>query len=92
MAALGVGIAPASHSYGNDLFSPQYRRDYTVVSDWHGNTLVTPEVKMVFSKKGAAYDDVTTSLNDAPIDLTETKADYKTPLGEFAREISRFYH
>ena len=92
MAALGVDIDPASHSYGNDLFSPQYRRDYTVVSDWHGNTLVTPEVKMVFSKKGAAYDDVTTSLNDTPIDLNETKADYKTPLGEFAREMSRFYH
>ena len=92
LAALGVDIDPSTYSFGNDLFSPQYKRDYTVVSDWHGNTLITPDVKMVFSKKGAAYDDVTTTLNDDPIDLSNTDADYQTSLGEFAREISRFYH
>jgi membrane-anchored protein YejM (alkaline phosphatase superfamily) len=92
MAALGVNIDPTSYSFGSDLFSPQYARDYTVVSDWHGNTLVTPDIKMVFSKKGAAYDDVSTSLNDAPIDLSTSSVDYQTPLGKFAREISRFYH
>lgn len=92
MAALGVELDPTTYSYGSDLFAPEYRRDYTVVSDWHGNTLITPEVKMVFSKKGAAYDDVTTLLNDSPVDLSKTKSDYRTPLGKFARELSRFYH
>ena len=92
MAALGVRIDPTTYSYGSDLFDPHYQRDYTVVSDWHGNTLITPEVKMVFSKKGAAYDDVTTSLNDSPIDLANAKTDYRTPLGKFARELARFYH
>lgn len=92
LAALGVDIDPSTYSYGSDLLNPQYRREYTVVSDWHGNTLITPEVKMVLSKKGAAYDDVTTLLDDTPIDLANTKSDYRTPLGKFARELSRFYH
>lgn len=92
LAALGVTIDPTTYSYGSDLFNPGYRRDYTVVSDWHGNTLITPEVKMVFSKKGAAYDDVTTLLDDSPVNLADVKTDYRTPLGKFARELSRFYH
>ena len=92
LSALGVNIDPTTYSYGDDLFNPQYNRDYTVVSDWHGNTLITPEVKLVFSKKGAAYDDVTTLLNDSPTDLADAKTDYRTPLGKFARELSRFYH
>ena len=92
LSALGVNIDPATYSFGQNLLSPDYQRDYAVVSDWHGNTLVTPEVKMVFSKKGAMYDDVATSLNDTPIDLAMSNANYQRPLGEFAREISRFYH
>lgn len=92
LAALGVDIDPSTYSYGQDLFGPDYQRDYTVASDWHGNTLVTPDIKMVFSKKGAAYDDITTSLNDGAVDLKTTTVDYRTPLGLFARELSRFYH
>lgn len=92
LAALGVDIDPSTYSYGQDLFGPDYQRNYTVASDWHGNTLVTPDIKMVFSKKGAAYDDITTSLNDGAVDLKTTTVDYRTPLGLFARELSRFYH
>ncbi|MCB1649757.1 MAG: sulfatase-like hydrolase/transferase [Pseudomonadales bacterium] len=92
LAALGADVDPEIYSYGHDLFAPDYARDYTVVSDWHGNTLVTPDLKMVFSKKSAAYDDSVTTLNDAPLDLNQTSSDYRTPLGKFAREVSRFYH
>lgn len=92
LAALGTDIDPASYSYGHDLFAPDYSRDYTVISDWHGNTLVTPDLKMVFSKKSAAYDNTVTTLNDAPLDLNQTTSDYRTPLGQFTREVSRFYH
>ncbi|MCB1664817.1 MAG: sulfatase-like hydrolase/transferase [Pseudomonadales bacterium] len=92
LAALGTDIDPAIYSYGHDLFAPDYARDYTVISDWHGNTLVTPDLKMVFSKKSAAYDDTVTTLNDAPLDLSQTTSDYRTPLGRFTREVSRFYH
>lgn len=93
LSALGVDIDPQTYSFGQDLLNANYRRDYAVVSDWHGNTLVTPDVKMVFSKKGAMYNnDIVTTLNDTPIDLVKSQAVYKVPLGEFAREISRFYH
>ena len=92
LAALGVELDPASYSYGSDLLSPQYDRDYTVASDWHGNTLITPEVKMVFSKKGAALDDGTTTLHDEPVVLATVDGAYRDALGLFARELSRFYH
>ncbi len=92
LAALGVELDPASYSYGSDLLSLQYDRDYTVASDWHGNTLITPEVKMVFSKKGAALDDGTTTLHDEPVVLATVDGAYRDALGLFARELSRFYH
>ena len=91
LAALGLDIDPATYSYGQDLLAADYSRNYTVASDWHGNTLVTPDVKMVFSKKGAFYDDVATNLDDDPIDLSTSKAPYREALGLFTRELSRFY-
>lgn len=92
LAALGVTTDPHEYSYGTDLLGPAYKRDYTVVSDWHGNTLVTPDVKMVFSKKGVAYGEAATNLDDEPIDLSSTPGRYREFLGVFARELSRFYH
>ncbi len=92
LAALGVNLDPTTYSYGSDLLSPQYSRDYTVASDWHGNTLITPEVKMVFSKKGAALDDGTTTLHDEPVAIASVDGSYREALGLFARELSRFYH
>lgn len=91
LAALGMDIDPATYSYGKNLLAADYRRDYTVASDWHGNTLITPDVKMVFSKKGAFYDDAATNLDDDPIDLAASNAPYRDALGLFTRELSRFY-
>ena len=92
LAALGVTTDPHTYSYGSNLLSAEFKRDYAVVSDWHGNTLVTPEVKMVFSKKSAAYDSVTTNIDDEPVDLAKTSGQYKDALGLFTRELSQFYH
>lgn len=91
LAALGDTTDPATYSYGTDLLAADFSRNYTVISDWHGNTLVTPDVKMVFSKKGAVYDDVTTNIDDDPVDLSKVGPAYKDALGAFARELSRFY-
>jgi hypothetical protein len=63
-----------------------------MASDWHGNTLITPDVKMVFSKKGAAYDDGTTTLEDEPVDIGSVGVAYRHSLNLFARELARFYH
>jgi len=92
LAALGVDLDPATYSYGSNLLAADYARDYTVASDWHGNTLITPDVKMVFSKKGAAYDDGTTTLEDEPVDIGSVGVAYRNSLNLFARELARFYH
>jgi len=92
LAALGVAMDPAAYSYGSDLLAAGYERNYTVASDWHGNTLITPDVKMVFSKKGAAYDDDTTTLEDEPVDIGSGGVAYRNSLNLFARELARFYH
>jgi len=92
LAALGVDIDPATYSYGSNLLASNYARDYTVASDWHGNTLITPDVKLVFSKKGAAYDDGTTTLEDDPVDIDNVGVAYRNSLNLFARELARFYH
>ena len=92
LAALGVDLDPATYSYGSNLLAADYAREYTVASDWHGNTLITPDVKMVFSKKGAAYDDGTTTLEDEPVDIGSVGVAYRHSLNLFARELARFYH
>jgi membrane-anchored protein YejM (alkaline phosphatase superfamily) len=91
LTALGVSLDPAAYSYGSDLLSSHYERPYTVASDWHGNTLITPDVKMVFSKKGAALDDGTTTLDDVPVRLANVDGSYRAALTTFARELARFY-
>src|SRR5690606_11579060 len=72
LALLGVDIDSSTYSYGANLLAPDFNRDYTVISDWHGNTLVTPQVKLIFSKKGASYANVATDLQDGPIDLARS--------------------
>ena len=47
---------------------------------------------MVFSKKGAAYDDGTTTLEDEPVDIGSVGVAYRNSLNLFARELARFYH
>lgn len=91
LAALGVNIDPATYSYGSDLLAANYAREYSVASDWHGNTLITPDVKMVFSKKGAAYGDGTTTLEDEPLDIATIGTGYRKSLNRFASELVRFY-
>lgn len=91
LALLGVDADPSTYSYGNNLLGADFSRHYAVVSDWHGNTLVTPDVKLIFSKKGASYADVATDLHDGPVDLAQTGLDYRSALGKFANELQRFY-
>jgi uncharacterized protein len=92
LAALGVTEASDSYSYGLDLMSNDFQRDYVVASDWHGNVLVTPEVKIVFSKKGALYNGNATTIDDQSVDLEDPSLSYMSALTAFAQELSRFYH
>ena len=89
--ALGLDVPAKRHSFGQDLFDPDYKRNFLVVSDWHGNTVVTPEVKIIFSIKGAAYQASSTDINDQPINLADEKSSYQAALAEYLQEQNRFY-
>ena len=89
--ALGLDVPAKRHSFGQDLFDPDYKRNFLVVSDWHGNTVITPEVKIIFSIKGAAYQASSTDINDQPINLVDEKSSYQAALAEYLQEQNRFY-
>lgn len=91
LSLLGYDANPAIYSYGQNLFARDYNRNYTVVSDWHGNALITHDLKMVFSKKSAAYADTMTDIDDDPVEFEQISSGNKSVLGRFAKEVSRFY-
>lgn len=92
LSLLGYHADPSEYSFGQNLFGNNYNRDYTVVSDWHGNALVTQDVKIDFSKNSGSYADEMTNLDDDFIDLDAAGNTYQVDLNRFAQEISRFYH
>ncbi len=91
LAALGNTVDGEQYSYGENLFSNDFQRDYVIVSDWHGNALVTPEVKVNFSSKSALYGGNFTSLDDQLIDPEKQSESYLGSLTTFTQELSRFY-
>lgn len=91
LAALGVPSDPTQYSFGQNLFNPDYHRDFLVVSDWHGNTVVTPQLKIIFSLKGAAYDAKTTDITDNSIDLRNGHYDYQDSLSAYLTGQNRFF-
>jgi membrane-anchored protein YejM (alkaline phosphatase superfamily) len=90
--ALEVSGLNADYSYGSDLMAEDFERDFVVASDWHGNVLITPEIKIVFSSKGALYNGNITSIDDQPIDARDTSLSYRASLTQFTQELPRFYH
>jgi membrane-anchored protein YejM (alkaline phosphatase superfamily) len=79
-------------SHGQDLFSATYDRDYTVISDWHGNTLVTKTAKLVFSVKGASYHASVTDINDRPLAAEDYGDSFTAVLAGYTKELNRFYN
>jgi hypothetical protein len=53
--------------------------------------VITPEVKIIFSIKGAAYQASSTDINDQPINLADEKSSYQAALAEYLQEQNRFY-
>lgn len=90
-AALCVDSDPALYSFGTDLFAKDDARQFLVVSDWHGNTLVTPELKIIFSLKGAAYDAQTTDIADNTIDLRSSGYGYQSQLSTYLSGQNQFF-
>jgi len=89
---LGFTGAGKAFSHGQDLLDDTYHRQYTVVSDWHGNTLVTDRAKMVFSLKGASMHASVTGIDDRPLGEDTAAQEFGDVLGDYTRELNRFYH
>ncbi|MCR8922563.1 sulfatase-like hydrolase/transferase [Dasania sp. GY-MA-18] len=89
--ALGVDLDPSLHSFGQSLLKPGYQRDYTAVSDWHGNALVTANIKYVMSSKARQLGENITTLNDKPITAEKIKPEDQKTLAQFIKDVSRFY-
>lgn len=92
LSALGLEVPAAQHSFGQNLFDAEYEHEFLVVSDWHGNTVITPEVKIIFSVKGASYHASATDTDDQPIDLTREKSNYQAILADYLQEQNRFFN
>lgn len=93
LAAVNANIPAEELSYGRNLLDPSFKRDFTVVSDWHGNTLVTPDVKITFSLKGAAKYAAVTDLQDHPLDFRSPfdSTVFSDELAAFTQSLNRFY-
>jgi len=91
LAALGYDADPSLYSFGENLLSEQYERNYTVASDWHGNVLITPAVKFVLSLKGAGNRASLTTLNDRAIEGDEIRLSDRELLSDFIQSLPRFY-
>ncbi|MFT5481455.1 MAG: membrane-anchored protein YejM (alkaline phosphatase superfamily), partial [Halieaceae bacterium] len=90
-AALGYDIEPSAHSFGQDLFADDYVRDYTVASDWHGDALITPNIKFVLTLKGAMNAMQTSTLDDEAVSGSDISSGDRAHLKSFIVELSRFY-
>lgn len=66
-AILGVDLHGSKIGFGMNLLAPNYHRDYTVVSDWHGNALITRDTKYIMSSKAVVKGNRTTSVDDLPL-------------------------
>lgn len=88
---LGFAMPPDQYSFGMNLLDSNYARDFTVISDWHGNTLVTPDVKISFSLTGSAKYAGITDRDDQLIDIEGDGLAYRQQLATYAQTQNRFY-
>lgn len=89
--ALGYTEDPQFYSFGRDLLSSTYDRQYTVASDWHGNVLITPDVKILLTLKGSGNSSSLTTLNDKAIKGEDLRLQDKEFLRGFIKELPKFY-
>jgi hypothetical protein len=73
------------------MLADDYKRDYTVAADWHGNTVITPTVKFVLTLKASMNGMKLSTLDDKSIKPEDISSDDRMILGKFVRELPRFY-
>ncbi len=88
MRLLGDETRSSTYSFGSDLLAKNYHRDSAVISDWHGNALITAEYKLVLSSKGRKHGNrVSTKDDQALAKLPEGSSE---TLQQFLESLPRF--
>ncbi len=88
MHLLGNEANSSTYSFGSNLLAENYHRDSAVISDWHGNALITNDYKLVLSSKGRKHGNrISTKDDKALAKLPEGSSEN---LREFLVTLARF--
>ncbi len=83
---LKPGYDSRQYSMGADLFSPSYKRNFSVVSDWHGDALVTEHYKFSMSPKSNAKAQSISTQNDVPLEDEGLPREVSTALAAYVSD------
>jgi membrane-anchored protein YejM (alkaline phosphatase superfamily) len=90
LAALGSKTNNAELSLGHDLLSPAYHREYAVISDWHGDALVTDKFKFSMSVKANARGLALTRTDDSRLEQQKLPDEVTGVLGHYLSATRQF--
>ncbi len=88
MHLLGNEANSSTYSFGSNLLAENYRRDSVVISDWHGNALITNDYKLVLSSKGRKHGNRISTKDDKA--LAKLPAGSSEVLRKFLATLPRF--
>lgn len=91
MSAAGAKGFKKSFTMGQDLLIASSIKDYVIVSDWHGDAVVTNNYKFSLSDKANTRNKSLSHSDDTPVDATkDLPAEITSALGGFISDSSRF--
>ncbi|WP_133125971.1 sulfatase-like hydrolase/transferase [Pseudohalioglobus lutimaris] len=90
LSLLKPGHNSRVYSMGDNLLSPDFDREYAVISDWHGDALVTSDHKYSMSPKANSRRTALSTIDDKPMDQADMPAQIHLALSEYMAERQRF--
>lgn len=91
MSAVGAKDFEESFTMGQDLLIENYIKDYAIVSDWHGDAIVTNNYKFSLSDKANTRNKSLSYSDDASVNAAkDLPAEIASALGGFISDSSRF--
>ncbi|WP_101758254.1 sulfatase-like hydrolase/transferase [Oceanicoccus sp. KOV_DT_Chl] len=89
LKTVGITKNGETYSHGSNLFADNFDRDYVIISDWHGNAIITSDYKLVLSSKGRKHGDRISTKDDQFLNKLPAQASIK--LKDFLQTLGRFY-
>ncbi|MCF7980633.1 MAG: sulfatase-like hydrolase/transferase [Pseudomonadales bacterium] len=92
LSLLKVNIKPETYGFGINLLAENYNRDFIVVSDWHGDAVITSSVKYILSPQAASNSggQLTNSI-DKPLDESKLSTLDRRIFGQYVKSLAKFY-